>query len=334
MILKIKDSLRDNEDKILEVLEEIGCCKIRKVKENEFRFGIDENSSGSANSLFIDTLSYTSFSRGIKGDILTLVSEIKGMALGESIRWLANKLNIKKDYQNTDIKLPFGGFFKNFSKIKDDDTTPTIYPINRLDKYNTGVSKMWIDDGISAIVQEYFNIGFCHDTNRIVIPWFTESGELVGIMSRLNKLDILDKEMKYYPIIAFSKSKVLYGLDKNYKEILNKNIIIIVESEKSVMKAYEFGYKNVVALGGNNISERHSKLIKSMYCNVIISFDEGLELSHCIEQASKCKIKNPFFTNEVYVMDMEGLQEKSCVFDLDEDTIKKSFNERLIYVGE
>lgn len=334
MILKIKDSLRDNEDKILEVLEEIGCCKIKKVKANEFRFGIDEDSSGSANSLFIDTLSYTSFSRGIKGDILTLVSEIKGVSLGESIKILADKLNIKKEYYNTDIKLPFGGFFKNFSKIKVDDTPPITYPVSKLDQYNTGISKMWIEDGISAIVQEEFNIGFCHDTNRIVIPWMTETGELVGIMGRLNKLDLLEKEMKYYPIIAFSKSKVLYGLNRNYKEILNKNIIIIVESEKSVMKAYEFGYKNVVALGGNNISERHSRLIKSMYCNVIIAFDEGLELNHCIEQANKCKIQNPFFTNEVYIMDMEGLKEKNCIFDLDEKTIQNAFEERLIYIGE
>ena len=44
------------------------------------------------------------------------------------------------------------------------------------------------------------------------------------------------------------------------------------------------------------------------------------------------KIKNVFFSNEVYVMDMEGLQEKSCIFDLEYEDIQKAFEERLIYI--
>lgn len=335
MILKIKTKLQDNEDLIINILENIGCSKIHKVKQNEIRFGIDEYSSGSANSLFIDTLYYKSFSRGKNGDILTLVAEVKGITLGDSIRWCAKELGIKEEYSNIKVTLPFEGFFKNYSKTKEiDETPPTIYPLERLNDYDQGLSLMWVQDGISLLTQEEFNIGYDLVTNRITIPWLSEYGDLIGIMGRLHTQDVKDYQNKYLPIIAFNKSKALYGYYQNYRGILESGVIVICESEKSVLKAREIGYKNVVALGGNNISKIHERLIKSMYCNVIVAFDEGLSLAHCMEQAKKLIISNPFINNEVYVLDMEGLDKKSCIFDLNKGTVNKAFEERLIYVGE
>ena len=65
MIVKIKNKLRNNEDLIREILEEIGCENIHKISEVQFRFGVNDEGSGSGNSLFIDTLNYKSFSRDI-----------------------------------------------------------------------------------------------------------------------------------------------------------------------------------------------------------------------------------------------------------------------------
>lgn len=329
MILKIKDKLRGNSELIIDILNKLNCEHIKPPRGNEIRWG-DSNGS----RINIETLSYTSFSHNHKGDILTLVSLLKDIDLGQAIKWLAKELNLSYEYsERIEVTLPFGGFFKQYSKVKDnDEDEPPTYPMSKIDKYEKAISKMWIDDGISALTQEYFDIRFDHETNRILIPWFNECGELVGVMGRINKFEVEDFEMKYYPLIAFSKSKVLYGFNRNYKHILEKNCIIIVESEKSVHKAREMGLKNVVALGGNNISKRHESLIKSMYCDVIIALDEGLELNHCIEQANKLKIRNPFFSNSVYILDMEGMEKKSCVFDLGKEVVKKSLEERLIYI--
>ena len=329
MILKIKDKLRDNSELIIDILNKLNCEYIKPPKNNEIRWG-----HSNAHKLNIETLSYADFSANSKGDIITMVSLLKNIELGQAIKWLAKELNLSYEYsERTEVILPFSGFWKQYSKVKDNDEgEPPTYPMSKIDKYEKSVSKMWIDDGISALTQEYFDIRFDHETNRIIIPWFNECGELVGAMGRINKLKIEDFETKYYPLIAFSKSKVLYGFNVNYKYILEKNCIIIVESEKSVHKAREMGLKNVVALGGNNISKRHERLIKSMYCDVIVALDEGLELNHCIEQANKLKIRNPFFSNSVYILDMEGMEKKSCIFDLDKEVVEKSFEERLIYI--
>lgn len=333
MILKIKETLYGNRDKIQYILEELNCYNIQ-LSGDKFRFGLDEEGQGNGNSLDINTLGFYSFSENKKGDVLTLTSLIIGGKLNDAIIWLANKLNLSyDDIKKVDVKLPFGGFFKNYSKVKEvDESPPKTYDINRLDEFNNGVSLLFIKDGISAKTQEEFNIGFDTLTNRITLPWFNPEGELIGIMGRLNKQELTDKDSKYLPIIPFRKSKALYGFDINYKGILEKNYIIICESEKSVQKARQYGFNNVVALGGNEIHSIPQKLIKSMYCDVIIALDEGIKLEHNIEQAKKVQIRNPFFSNEVYILDMTDLPSKSCIFDLDYKTIENAFKERLIYI--
>lgn len=333
MITKIKDKLRDNSELILSLLEDSKCTKI-KILNNKIRFGVDDCGSGSGNVLDINTLSYHSFSRNIKGDIITLISELENITIGEAIKLLANKLNIKIEYKKEkEKKLPFGAYWIKYTdKSNEDDKPPITYLQDRLDTYIKSSNLLWIKEGISALTQEEYGIGYDIITDRITIPWQNEYGELIGVMGRLYSDNIEPYQNKYLPIIAFNKGKALYGYYQAYKNILDKEMIIIVESEKSVLKAKELGFDNVVALGGNNISSVHQRLIKSLYCNCILALDEGLELKHYIEQAKKLKIENPFFNNEVYILDMKDKEHKSCIFDLEESVIFDAFENNLIYI--
>ena len=329
MIIKIKDKLRDNPELIIHILNELGCENIKPLKGHEIRWG-----SSNGSKINIETLSYTSFSHNHKGDVITMVSLLKEIDLGQAIKWLAKELNLSYEYsEKVEVTLPFGGFFKNYSKVKDNDVNPPkTYPIERLKEYTGRLNTLWLEDNISLQTQELFDIGLDFETNRIAIGWKDVNSELVGIMGRLNKKELTDKDTKYLPIIPFNKSKVLYGLDVNYSDILDNGAIIIVESEKSVLRGYELGYRNIVALGGNNISERQAALIKSLCVNVVISLDEGIELTHSIEQAKKCKIENPFFSNEVYVMEVDDLPKKHSIFDMNKEVIDNYLKNKLIYI--
>lgn len=329
MIIKIKDKLRDNPESIIHILNELGCENIKPLKGHEIRWG-----SSNGSKINIETLSYTSFSHNHKGDIITMVSLLKEIDLGQAIKWLAKELNLSYEYsEKVEVVLPFNGFFKQYSKVKDNDVNPPkTYPIERLKEYTGRLNTLWLEDNISLQTQELFDIGLDFETNRITIGWKDVNSELVGIMGRLNKNELTDKDTKYLPIIPFNKSKVLYGLDVNYSNILDNGTIIIVESEKSVLRGYELGYRNIVALGGNNISERQAALIKSLCVNVVISLDEGIELTHSIEQAKKCKIENPFFSNEVYVMEVDDLPKKHSVFDMNKEVIDNYLKNKLIYI--
>ncbi len=329
MIIKIKNKLRDKAELIIHILNELGCENIKPLKGNEIRWG-----SSNGSKINIETLAYTSFSNNHKGDVITMVSILKNIDLGQAIKWLAKELGLNYGYcEKFKVTLPFNGFFKSYSKIKDnDENQPKTYPIERLKAYTGRLNTLWIEDNISLQTQELFDIGLDFETNRIVIGWKDVNSELVGIMGRLNKKELSDNDSKYLPIIPFNKSKVLYGLDVNYSNILENGTVIVVESEKSVLKGYELGYKNIVALGGNNISQRQSELIKSLCVNVVISLDEGIDIGHSLEQAKKCKIQNPFFNNEVYVMKVDDLPNKHSVFDMDKEIIDDYLKNKLICI--
>ena len=120
IITKIKETLYDNEEKIREILEEIGCLKIKLIKDN-FKFANDDEGSfsGNGNTLNIHTLSYCSYSHNIRGDILTLVSYKRNTDLGGAIKWLADFLELDWSYTpKTEVTLPFNAFFLEFEKIR------------------------------------------------------------------------------------------------------------------------------------------------------------------------------------------------------------------------
>ena len=336
MITKIKESLIDDIDKIRNILEEIGCLKIKLVKDN-FKFANDDEGSfsGNGNSLNIHSLSYCSYSRNIRGDILTLVAYKRNTELGGAIKWLADFLGLDWEYrEKKPITLPFNAFFLDFEKVQEENYNYETYDERVVRRYeDCGLSLYWIKDGISATTQEHFRIGYDAYSNRIAIPWFDEIGRCIGVQGRLDREEE-ELECKYLPLINFYKSNTLYGLNLAYKDIQNKNQIIIAESEKSVMKAYQMGYTNVVCVGCHSLSLRQIKLIKSLAVNVVLAYDSDIPLEESIKQAKELIISNPFFSNEVYVLDMDGLQEKSCIFDLSKEIVDEAFENRLIYIED
>ena len=336
MIGKIKESLIDDIDKIRNILEEIGCLKIKLVKDN-FKFANDDEGSfsGNGNTLNIHTLSYCSYSHNIRGDILTLVSYKRNTELGGAIKWLADFLGLDWEYrEKKPITLPFSGFFMNFEKVQEENYKYETYDDSIVRKYEEcGLSLYWIKDGISALTQEHFRIGYDPYSMRITIPWFDEIGRCIGFQGRLDRSEVEDWECKYLPVIPFFKGNTLYGLYQAYNDIQNKGEVIIVESEKSVLKAYQMGITNVVAIGCHSLSLRQIKIIKSLAVDVCIAYDSDVPLEEMIEEGKNCIIDNIFFNNTVTVLDMDGLGDKISVFDLNKEVVDKTLEERRIYLG-
>ena len=337
MIIKIKEFLYGNEEKLKDILEALEFEKIKKVKDSlKFSWADGGNSSGIANILNIETLKFKSFSKNKSGDILSLVSLMKSIGLGEAINWLCDFLNLEKNYSYSkkEVELPFGGFFMQYEKVQNMFYSYETYDESIVKKYmDNGLSLYWIKQGISASTQEKFSIGYDVISGRITIPWRTMTGEVLGIQGRLDKENCEDWEFRYMPIINFYKSNSLYGLYENYKDIQELGEVVIVESEKSVLLAREMGYTNVIAVGCHNLAPYQIKLVRSLISNVILAYDEDIPLQECIEQGKELIIDNPFFSNQVCILDMSGLEKKSCIFDLNKEVVDEAFKNRLIYLN-
>lgn len=342
MITKLKDALRDNPEKLIELLNKLDCVNPHTYNKREIRFGHVNlgTETDTANRLYIDSLGFKSFSCDSQGDVITLVGDILNIPLGDAIKWLADYLGIKREYIKREVKLPFGGFYKKYEKVQQfDETPPLTYPTSRLDEYIKGANTMWIKDNISALTQEYFGTMIDIASGRYLIPWHDVDGSLVGIVGRYPYEEVPSKIPKYLSLIPMNKSKVLFGLDKHYKDILCNNQMYVFEAEKSTLQLHSYNIPLGVSIGSKTISDIQARLIKSMFSDVILCFDSDVKEEELISEARKLIMKNPFIKCKVgyiYDRDEKYLKKgnKQSPSDLGLETFCNLLSDCLVWVNE
>lgn len=127
----------------------------------------------------------------------------------------------------------------------------------------------WLNDGVNEDAHVRFEISYAPETNQIVIPHRDMDGRLIGIRGRyLSKCDI-ENIGKYVPVCIEGKflshplGSTLYGLWVTKDKIKACKKALIVEGEKSCLKAYSFFKDNsyVVATCGSTISLTQQKIL-------------------------------------------------------------------------
>lgn len=139
------------------------------------------------------------------------------------------------------------------------DTLPPLYP------------QAWIDEGISEETMAKYQIRYYERCNQTVIPCFDSEARLIGVRVRNWGKDRVE-QAKYMPLITldgqcykFNTNQVFYGINYNKPEIERTGKVIIVESEKAVMKLDTYMGRHNIALAmyGSNLGiQRRNQLIK------------------------------------------------------------------------
>lgn len=109
--------------------------------------------------------------------------------------------------------------------------------------------------------------------NRITIPIYDKHGQIIGFGGRA----VGDNPPKYInPCESFlySKSTVLFGLDRAAAAIKEQNRSILTEGYFDVMSMHNAGVENVVAPCGTACDEKQLKLLKR-YSNRITIMNDG-----------------------------------------------------------
>lgn len=307
---KIKEKLIQNEDLLIDVLEKYGFCHIKKIKQNEIRCAYDEYSNPTSVVINLENLFCTIWSKNVRGDIYTILQFNSRQTFSQVHNYLSSLFDGEEVEEVKPKKLLFNGFFKQF--IGNSEEKEKIYDENILNEYVSIPCIRFIEDNISAKTQRKFEIGYDYKSQRITIPWRSIDGNIIGISSRNN--DDYSDAPKYLALKSFKKSNHLYGLFQNYNEIVSKRKIIIVESEKSVLQAYDMGIKNVVAVGCHSISENQIYLLKYNVDMVTIMFDKDVAENEVKEQCKK--IKDKLGIKVYYCIDSKDLlNEKESVTD-------------------
>lgn len=302
--------------------------KIKNIRYNVNVEGtslrMDSINSDNYNGLILslNTMTFYDFKSIEKGTVLDLLSILT---------------NLNKDLIMFEFKMLSENMNYKFQKIENnvdyefEKKELLEYPKKLLDLFPCVISDLFLNDGINETTQLLFDIKYDKETDRILIPVIFKD-KLVGIIGRYNNLEVPKKVPKYYPILSYPKSEVLFGYDLCKNKISETKTVVLVESEKSVMKSIQRNMYNTLAIGGSNISNSQIELLKELNVrNIFISLDSDKDRDSLLTQINK------WFKNEtelnIYLVDnnTKYVDEKSCIFDMNwskETTLKyiKKFN--------
>lgn len=302
------------DNNIIPILEALECSFIHTEQSGNLICAKlpDKFSSDNKRSIQIkNNESLTSYirSKGIEGDIYSII----GFCLYETttfdevrenlyqiVQWICNELNYDIYGFNTQPKIQqfdYNYFLRPIQKERQQELRLEQLPVNTvlneniLNQYLNYIHIDWFNEGINENTRLEYGIRFDLKSNRIIIPIYNDKG-LIGIKGRY-VFNLKEEEKsdipKYLSLYSFYKSIELFNLYKARKYIQQKKQVIILESEKSCIKAWQWGIKNTVSIMGSDISPVQIYLLKQLGLDV--------ELILCLDKDKDTEFIHKQFKN-------------------------------------
>ena len=128
--------------------------------------------------------------------------------------------------------------------------------------------------------------GYDRFRDRLMFPIRNDYGEVVAFSGRI--LSDNDREAKYVnspetPI--FSKGRVLFGLDKSKRPLIEAGAAIVLEGQIDLISAFEHGVRNVVAPQGTAFTTEQALLLRRFVEKVILCFDSDNAGQNAVEKS-------------------------------------------------
>ena len=203
---------------------------------------------------------------------------------------------------------------------------------NILDGFTREHIDEWCEEGISLDTLDTFGIKYDPKTNRIIYPVRDINGRLINIKGRARgdyKKRRIPKYMNYRKIVDLDYLQSL-DITKDYAK--SENELILFESIKSVMKAWDWGIRNTAACETSTLTDGQIKeILRLGVANVVICFDKDVKFYDqksrgLREQLDKLKR----FVNLYVVRDNNGLLvgEKDSPADCGESVFRELYSKK------
>lgn len=111
--------------------------------------------------------------------------------------------------------------------------------------------------------------------HRLMFPIRNDYGDIVGFSGRTLEADS-SREAKYVnspETLLFNKGKLLFGLDKSKRAMIEAKEVIVMEGQLDLISAFEHGCHNVVAPQGTAFTGEQARLLRRFVERVILCFD-------------------------------------------------------------
>jgi DNA primase len=111
--------------------------------------------------------------------------------------------------------------------------------------------------------------------NRVVFPIANDAGKIIAFTGRTLATDEKSgpKYLNSPETGIYSKSRVLFNLDRAKEALRKLDYAILVEGQMDCISVYAAGFHNVIASSGTAFTEIQAKLLGRFTKNVIVNFD-------------------------------------------------------------
>lgn len=332
MYKEIKKQLLEDPEMIVDILEDLDFNKI-KLNNKEIRCSLPDGDNGTSVQIilneFLSTNVYTrnEFQSEYQfNDFISLIQYVKDTNPYEASAYICRKLDIKVDGEISEAPAILKAI-KKF-KHKQRKYNNEFLPLEMYKKYQPYNVIDWNNEGISKETQEIFDIRIDEDRCRWLIPSYDENGNLLSVIGRTYLEQYKEYGLPKYIYYKFDRDNVsnmnLFGINIAREYVKQRKEIIIFEGAKSVMKAFEYGYKNSVAVNGCQITKPQIQKILSLHANIVIAFDKDRtfnDIRPILKQLSK-------YTNVSYILDNNLLEEKDSPVDKGKEVFDKLYERR------
>lgn len=290
--IELKQFIYENH-KIDYILEDLGCKKILFHPMKEYWTACQPDGDNPLGVVIKNNLNlnYYSYSRNIhiedNKDIFDLIQNVKNIKFIDAIKYTHKLLGLEYKYRpqqkapTIQREDPLAMFKKAAAKTRricnvcemkylEEDVLDDFYPGIHIDLFHEGIIKKTIDK---------FHLGYSYKWKRTIFPhYYWMTGQLMGYNARTSvaNYDLFDIK-KYFLTPGMKKELNLYGLYQNMSEIEKRHVIVIGESEKSVLKRDSRGDSTWVAISGRVLSEEQRRIILGLDVNeVVIALDKDV----------------------------------------------------------
>ncbi len=243
------------------------------------------------------------------GDVFTFIREFENLNFLESVQRLAERAQIPIDFEMTPGQREEGSLKQKLRTLH--EQVAKHWEMILANDANAQIARDYLARrGVSEEAVKRFRMGYAHDRwdnilnwakskkhdpnllekgglviagdkghydrfrGRLIFPICDEQGRVVGFSGRV--LSPEQKGGKYInspetPI--FSKSRIIYGLDKAKRPILDAKSTVVCEGQLDTIACHLAGIENSVAPQGTALTADHARILKRYAEEVILCFD-------------------------------------------------------------
>ncbi len=141
--------------------------------------------------------------------------------------------------------------------------------------------------------------------NRVMFPISNESGKVIAFTGRTLSADEKagPKYLNSPETPIYSKSRVLFNLDKAKDAIRKLDYAILVEGQMDCIAVYTAGFHNVIASSGTAFTEVQARLMGRFSKNIVVNFDPDTAGAAAAERSLALLISEDF---QIKVLTLES----------------------------